>query len=213
MKRYIKSSIESELQKYKNGGKYDRDEMKEIRKGLESGVDVSMYANPERHLPFGEWQMREIRLGLEAGVDVSKYADPKYDSDQMKKIREKLEGKKPQKPQKSKRDKWKSIVSQLEKEAEYGTDSFYELTSAGDYVTGLCQEVEGKLDIFAEPSIQGGRGSIDFSHDEWGSTSMDYQSFNDCVYEMAVESENQTEFKNRYEDFLEDPDWAELDWE
>ncbi len=39
---------------------------KQIRLGLEKGLDISVYAKPE----FNKWQMREIRLGLEAGLDV-----------------------------------------------------------------------------------------------------------------------------------------------
>lgn len=46
----------------------------EIRKGLASGVDVSLYALPE----FNWAQMYEIRKGLESGIDVSVYAKPEF---------------------------------------------------------------------------------------------------------------------------------------
>ena len=38
-------------------------------------------------------QMEQIRLGLESKVDVSIYADPKFDCDQMEQIRLKLKKK------------------------------------------------------------------------------------------------------------------------
>lgn len=58
----------------------------EIRKGLENGIDVSIYAKPE----FNWHQMREIREGLEAGIDVSSYADPKIPWTQMHNMRPQL---------------------------------------------------------------------------------------------------------------------------
>ena len=67
--------------------KFDDLQMYEIRKGLESGVDVSLYADPK----FGNWQMKEIRKGLESGVDVSIYANLEFSGRQMEEIRKGLE--------------------------------------------------------------------------------------------------------------------------
>ncbi len=50
---------------------FDGKQLEEIRKGLEAGVDVSVYAKPE----YNWEQMQEIRWGLESGVDVSVYAN------------------------------------------------------------------------------------------------------------------------------------------
>ena len=58
----------------------------EIRKGLENGIDVSIYAKPE----FNWRQMREIREGLETGIDVSSYADPNIPWTQMHNMRPQL---------------------------------------------------------------------------------------------------------------------------
>ena len=55
----------------------------EIRKGLENGIDVSIYAKPE----FNWRQMREIREGLEVGIDASSYADPNIPWTQMRNMR------------------------------------------------------------------------------------------------------------------------------
>ena len=60
--------------------------MKQIRKGLEANVDVSIYAKTE----FDDWQMKQIRLGLEDNLDVSSYAKKELDWDEMKKIRKEL---------------------------------------------------------------------------------------------------------------------------
>ena len=67
---------------------FDEDQVKQIRKGIEAGLDVSVYAKPE----FDRVQMRQIRRGLEAGLDVSVYAKPEFDWGQMKAKREALSG-------------------------------------------------------------------------------------------------------------------------
>ena len=51
---------------------FDFDQLKELRAGLDSGVDVTLYAKKE----FLAIQMREIRQGLEEGLDVSRSASP-----------------------------------------------------------------------------------------------------------------------------------------
>ena len=61
--------------------------MKEIRLGLEQGLDVSIYAK----IIFNKNQMFQIRLGLAKNLDVLIYAKPEFDEEQMKKIRKKLE--------------------------------------------------------------------------------------------------------------------------
>ena len=49
--------------------KYDEFQLKEMKLGLESRVNISLYANPK----FNQYQMKEIRLGLEEGLDISWY--------------------------------------------------------------------------------------------------------------------------------------------
>lgn len=70
-----------------DSSEFDDSRMNEIRKGLESGVDISQYADPK----FYARQMRQIRLGLESGIDISQYADPKIDGPKMEEIRLGLE--------------------------------------------------------------------------------------------------------------------------
>ena len=60
--------------------------MNEIRLGLSSKVNVSLYANSE----FDWGQMNEIRDGLEDDLDVSLYANLKFSKYQMREIRLKL---------------------------------------------------------------------------------------------------------------------------
>lgn len=67
--------------------RYFSPELREIRLGLEKGLDVSLYAKPEFHY----FQMHEIRLGLENNINVSLYAKPEFDSPQMAQIRLGLE--------------------------------------------------------------------------------------------------------------------------
>ena len=47
--------------------KFNANQIREINKGLSSGLDVSVY----RDECFDSEQMREIRLGLKANLDVS----------------------------------------------------------------------------------------------------------------------------------------------
>lgn len=66
---------------------YRGESLKEIRLGLESGVDVTRYAS----LEYGWEQMREIRLGLEARVNTRVYEKPLYNARQMREIRKGLQ--------------------------------------------------------------------------------------------------------------------------
>ena len=68
--------------------KYMRIEMrgeslKEIRLGLESGLDVALYAQVE----YSWQQMHELRLGLEHQIDIRLYSKPLYLPAQMREIR------------------------------------------------------------------------------------------------------------------------------
>ena len=62
-------------------------EKEEILKGLQVGLDVSIYAKKD----FNWKQMEQIRLGLEDNLDVSIYAKPEISDEQMGQIREKLQ--------------------------------------------------------------------------------------------------------------------------
>lgn len=59
------------------------DQVDEIQEGLESGLDISVYAKKE----FLAIQMRQIRLGLQKNLSVKKYASAEYDWFQMEEIR------------------------------------------------------------------------------------------------------------------------------
>ena len=87
-----KQKVDEEMEKYINPSEIylSFEQMGQIRLGLESGIDVSKYANPK----LSDNQMQEIRWGLEDGLDVSTYADPEFDWKQMREIREKLEAEK-----------------------------------------------------------------------------------------------------------------------
>ena len=65
-------------------------QIKQIKIGLEKGLDVSIYAQ----LDFNYSQMQEIRFGLEKGLDVSPYLNPSIDWKEMRAIRKKLWSKK-----------------------------------------------------------------------------------------------------------------------
>ena len=66
---------------------YTKDQLKEIEKGKQAGVDVSIYKDPG----FLAIQMRQIRIGLEKHLAVQWYAKKEYDWFQMEEIRLGLE--------------------------------------------------------------------------------------------------------------------------
>ena len=56
----------------------------EIIRGIENGVDVSVYCKEE----FNAAQMKALRLGLEEKLDVSRFADAQYDYMQMEELKQ-----------------------------------------------------------------------------------------------------------------------------
>jgi hypothetical protein len=107
MKRYIKAATYNYA-----GMEFDYSQMRVINKGLEAGVDVSIYANPKfsayemevillglkddldvkwlANPEFSDYQMSEILVGLYQGLDVSTYANPSLSPGEMVKIRNRL---------------------------------------------------------------------------------------------------------------------------
>ena len=65
---------------------FNREQLFQIKMGLEGNVDVSIYAIPE----YTRRQMYEIREGLEQELDISVYAKPEIDGFDMGRIRYKL---------------------------------------------------------------------------------------------------------------------------
>jgi len=70
---------------YRHEG-FTESQIEEIEKGLDQGIDVSVYANKD----LMSQQMYQIRIGLAEQIDMRPYADPKYDWFQMEEIREGL---------------------------------------------------------------------------------------------------------------------------
>lgn len=64
---------------------FDEDQLEIIRSGINSDLDVTIYAKPE----FASQQMHQIRLGLEEKLDVSVYAKPEISAHDMHREREK----------------------------------------------------------------------------------------------------------------------------
>lgn len=81
MKRYIKAATY-------DGMEFKDSQMYYIQKGLDEGLDVSIYANPEFKDDRQMWQIYE---GLKSGLDVSIYANPKFGFQKMDYIRRALE--------------------------------------------------------------------------------------------------------------------------
>lgn len=63
------------------------DQLKQVKKGLDAGVNVGIYADRR----YSGKQMEEIRLGLEAKVDVYQYLKPTMRVEDMRYIRRELQ--------------------------------------------------------------------------------------------------------------------------
>ena len=70
-----------------NDNRFDENQKQTLLEGVENGLDISVYANPN----YDSYQMNEIRWGLEKNLDVTQYATTKYNWRQMSQIREGLE--------------------------------------------------------------------------------------------------------------------------
>ena len=78
----------AEQQEYYDKG-FTKDQVEEIRLGLEEGFDIEPYEDKD----FYAWQMRQIRYGIIAGLPVEVYARKDFDWFQMEEIRLGLEDK------------------------------------------------------------------------------------------------------------------------
>lgn len=102
---------------------------------------------------------------------------------------------------------WKSIVRSLNQDIEDGTKNpLYDQTEAGEYILSICREVEGKLNLFVEPSIQGGQGGV-WIYDESNDNEpilegYDFATFDEEVIGLALQSKNMSQFKAAYENYL-----------
>lgn len=83
-KRNHDKYVQEQLEFYRKSEKFEPAQEVEIRKGLESGVDVTKYANPDLHFN----KMRLIREGLEKGIDASIYLDAGFTDGQLVEILE-----------------------------------------------------------------------------------------------------------------------------
>ena len=64
-------------------GNFNEEQLYEIEQGIDSNVDVTVYAKPE----FEADQMEQIRMGMEDKSDVSIYAKPEFDPEQMDRVK------------------------------------------------------------------------------------------------------------------------------
>lgn len=78
----MRKDYEKKLAEYKDICVFDVNQLLAIEAGLQSGIDVSIYANPK----YSIFQMGEIASALELGMDVSAYS-PQMTYQEMKENR------------------------------------------------------------------------------------------------------------------------------
>lgn len=89
MKLISNLSFDNAIKQYeeKYNREYYHEQLIELRRGFEEGLDIRAYADPN----FEHEQMEVIREGLEKGLNVSKYVFPYLASPVMRQKRERLE--------------------------------------------------------------------------------------------------------------------------
>ena len=58
---------------------FDKRQLQEISWGLQHGIDVSCYANPQ----FSDHQMQMLRIGLCEQLSMAKYANTAFSAEQL----------------------------------------------------------------------------------------------------------------------------------
>lgn len=102
-------------------------------------------------------------------------------------------------------DDWANLIEQLKADLneDEETDPIYQQTEGGVMLTEVCEEVEEKMGIWLEQSIQFGFGEMAiFNEDDDLVASCDYQSFNSTVINLALKSKSESSFKKQYKNFL-----------
>lgn len=102
-------------------------------------------------------------------------------------------------------DDWANLIEQLKADLneDEETDPIYEQTEGGVMLTEVCEEVEEKMGVWLEQSIQFGFGEMAiFNEDDDLVASCDYQSFNSTVINLALKSKSESSFKKQYKNFL-----------
>ena len=74
------------IEEYEATGKYNKMQLFQLECGINRGLDVRVYDNPD----FSFDQMRVIKEGLQLGLDVTQYADPQCNYSQMCEIKDRL---------------------------------------------------------------------------------------------------------------------------
>ena len=101
----------------------------------------------------------------------------------------------------AKKNKWPSASKWQNIDSD---EQFEEMWSS--YLSGPEDEVNKVLQIFPEPSVQGGSGGM-FIHDESGkdneSIVIDYRAWCDVEQEMAVSSKSAKQYKEKYKAYIE----------
>lgn len=105
-----------------------------------------------------------------------------------------------------KRNGWGDLLSQLSDDLDENIDPIYEQTEAGKTLADICSEVEDSMNLYIEPSIQGGAGGV-WIYDNTDQSTLvedyDYDSFNSRVLDVALSSNNKSNFKQKYKKYLQ----------
>lgn len=141
----------------------------------ESGVDKYVYTSLEDMLPYSKLDIVFERYQI------------LYDREFVNKLS---------------RTNWKSLVKHLTRD-DYDPDEQDEYT---EFLDGVCLSVEEKMGLYVEPSVQGGQGGVwiyDKDTNETLVENHDYETFNEEIIDLAINSSSKKEFITKYKNYLE----------
>ena len=96
---------------------------------------------------------------------------------------------------------WRSLVKHLTSE-DYDADEQDEYT---EFLDSVCMSVEEKMGLFVEPSVQGSQGGVWIYDNDTNDTLVedyDYETFNEEITDLAINSSSKKEFITKYKDYL-----------
>lgn len=133
------------------------------------------------------------------------YRTPKHADDYPEREAERLEREQQAAAYKPVRKNWASVIKQLAADYEEVGDPMYEMTDSGEYIDTLCGQVHDKLNLYVEPSVQGGSGGVwiyDNATNETVVGGYDFETFDEEILDIAFSAKNATDFKRKYAQYL-----------
>lgn len=184
------------------------DTLAKLAEDADSGIRSSVARNPAASAKtlakLSDESSHIIREGVAGNPSADARTLEKLASDELKNVRYAVSKNPSFKDTRKMSSSWEKLITDLELDCENG-DPLYEDTPAGSKIMDLCHQVEDKLGLYVEPSVQVGMGGV-WIYDSDNSTVVedyDFETFDDEIIELAIQSKSEADFRNAYQNYLE----------